>query len=178
MFGGQAADNVRHGSFSNPTGPPPPYESVITDAASHSLPGSTANAGGAGVMHNVPGIGRPNAGTAASNGNAGLQAADAGRADSHFEIVVADPVKQGEGVSAFVSYKVRQSGLCFEVFRLTHIQGSYMMCAGASSAGLAQHRRGCRFARHRHACRCPFDIYTHQAVSHSSLHGLILNTRK
>jgi len=117
LFGGQAADNVRHGSFSNPTGPPPPYESVITDAASHSLPGSTADAaGGAGVMHNVPGIGQLNTGAAASNGNAGLQAADAGRADSHFEIVVADPVKQGEGVSAFVSYKVSQKLTMFLYF--------------------------------------------------------------
>jgi hypothetical protein len=36
-------------------------------------------------------------------------AAAAGAADGprDFEIVVADPVKQGEGVSAFVSYKVR-----------------------------------------------------------------------
>lgn len=92
---------MRHGSFTNPTGPPPPYESVITDAASHNLPGA---AEGAGVMQSVPGIG---AGAAASNGNAGLQGADAGSSVSHFEIVVADPVKQGEGVSAFVSYKVR-----------------------------------------------------------------------
>lgn len=67
-------------------------------------------------MHNVPGIGQLNTGAAASNGNAGLQAADAGRADSHFEIVVADPVKQGEGVSAFVSYKVSQKLTMFLYF--------------------------------------------------------------
>lgn len=110
LFGGQAADNVRHGSFTNPTGPPPPYESVITDAASHSLPG-TADSTGAGTMHTVPGIG--GLGTvpaaAAGNGSAGMHAGDASSAGpvSHFEIAVADPVKQGEGVSAYVSYKVR-----------------------------------------------------------------------
>lgn len=61
-------------------------------------------------MHTVAGIGAPSAGTAAaSNGSAGMHAADAGSRGpvSHFEIAVADPVKQGEGVSAFVSYKVR-----------------------------------------------------------------------
>lgn len=116
MFGPAAADNVRHGSFTNPTGPPPPYESVITDAASHSLPGAAPGSmQPANTMHNVPGIGgplstTPGAAAAASNGSAqGLHAGDgAGSAApaSHFEIAVADPVKQGEGVSAFVSYKV------------------------------------------------------------------------
>lgn len=117
LFGPAATDNVRHGSFTNPTGPPPPYESVITDAASHNLPGAAP--GGmepASTMHNVPGIGgplsaAPGAAAAASNGSAqGLHAGDAassGAPASHFEIAVADPVKQGEGVSAFVSYKVR-----------------------------------------------------------------------
>lgn len=115
LFGGQAADNVRHGSFTNPTGPPPPYESVITDAASHSLPGTQGPldaAAGPGMMHNVPGIGGPSMApaAAASNGSAGLHAASAAASGpaSHFEIAVADPVKQGEGVSAFVSYKVRK----------------------------------------------------------------------
>lgn len=112
LFGGQGStENVRHGSFSNPTGPPPPYESVMTDAASHSLPaGSMGHAGAAGTMHTVPGVGAPpstGAQVAASNGSAGLHATDAaGGPVSHFEIAVADPVKQGEGVSAFVSYKV------------------------------------------------------------------------
>lgn len=98
---------MRHGSFTNPTGPPPPYESVITDAGSHSLPG-TAHQGAAGDMHTVPGIGAPSGAVPASNGSAGLHAADAAGAAavSHFDIAVADPVKQGEGVSAFVSYKV------------------------------------------------------------------------
>lgn len=67
------------------------------------------------TLHNVPGIGgplgtTPGAAAAASNGSAqGLHAGDAassGAPASHFEIAVADPVKQGEGVSAFVSYKV------------------------------------------------------------------------
>lgn len=112
LFGGQAADNVRHGSFTNPTGPPPPYESVVTDADSHSMPGTAAGSasGSAGFMHTVAGTGAPSTGTtAASNGSAGLHTADVGSsgAVSHFEIAVADPVKQGEGVSAFVSYKVR-----------------------------------------------------------------------
>jgi hypothetical protein len=61
-------------------------------------------------MHTVPGVGAaPSTGVpaAASNGSAGLHAADAaGGPLSHFEIAVADPVKQGEGVSAYVSYKV------------------------------------------------------------------------
>jgi hypothetical protein len=35
---------------------------------------------------------------------------DAGGGPRDFEIVVTDPVKQGEGVSAFVSYKVRRRG--------------------------------------------------------------------
>jgi hypothetical protein len=117
LFGPAATDNVRHGSFTNPTGPPPPYESVITDAASHSLPGAAPGSmDPASTMHNVAGIGGPLSATpgaaaaAASNGSAlGLHAGDAassGAPASHFEIAVADPVKQGEGVSAFVSYKV------------------------------------------------------------------------
>jgi hypothetical protein len=102
---------VRHGSFVDPTGPPPPYESVITDAASHSFPGaaSAAEPAAGGIMHKVPGFGQLAAGSgaaAASNGNAALQAGTDRAAASHFEIAVADPVKQGEGVSAFVSYKV------------------------------------------------------------------------
>lgn len=97
--------SVRHGSFSNPTGPPPPYESVITDSAAHNVlpappqatvaaPGSTYTAGDAAQN------------AAAANGSSG----GAGPAySSDFEISVADPVKQGEGVSAFVSYKASRT---------------------------------------------------------------------
>eukprot|EP00879_Flechtneria_rotunda_P002248 GHRR01002436.1.p1 GENE.GHRR01002436.1~~GHRR01002436.1.p1 ORF type:complete len:478 (+),score=184.33 GHRR01002436.1:327-1760(+) len=100
LFGG---DNyARHGSL--PPGPPPPYESVITDAASHnilsvppdqSVTGDPASSGSQGTA-------------AAANGSGGRAAGLPSPAyNSDFEIVVADPVKQGEGVSAFVSYKVR-----------------------------------------------------------------------
>lgn len=91
LFGG---DNVRHGSFTNPTGPPPPYESVITDSASHMLPAASEQAGAAG---------QPSAAASAANGGS---AGGAPAYSSDFEIVVADPVKQGEGVAAYVSYKV------------------------------------------------------------------------
>ncbi|WIA39527.1 hypothetical protein OEZ86_005618 [Tetradesmus obliquus] len=98
LFGGDSS-NVRHGSFSNPTGPPPPYESVITDSASHSImqaaPEHQAAAPGSGMQ----------AGAAAANGSSSAGGGPAYSSD--FEIVVADPVKQGEGVSAYVSYKVR-----------------------------------------------------------------------
>ncbi len=68
--------------------------------------------GAPGSMHTVPGVGAPTSTmgqSAASNGSAGgMHAGDAAGAGpvSHFEIAVADPVKQGEGVSAYVSYKV------------------------------------------------------------------------
>jgi hypothetical protein len=50
---------------------------------------------------------------AASNGGASLHAATASGPANHFEIAVADPVKQGEGVSAYVSYKVRKPACQF-----------------------------------------------------------------
>jgi hypothetical protein len=46
------------------------------------------------------------AGTAAAAANGGSSAGGAPAYSSDFEIVVSDPVKQGEGVSAYVSYKV------------------------------------------------------------------------
>eukprot|EP00877_Chromochloris_zofingiensis_P009805 jgi/Chrzof1/5078/Cz15g10280.t1 len=72
-----SSDNARHGSFSNPPGPPPPYEA----AADHtSIPTGSYN-----------------------NGTTPTPEAYS----KDFEVVVADPVKQGEGVAAYVSYKVR-----------------------------------------------------------------------
>lgn len=116
LFGGQGADNVRHGSFSNPTGPPPPYESVITDAASHSMPPT------AGLLdHSAAGAGAAGTAAAANGNSSGQQGGSlahagggggGGSSGSHFEIVVADPVKQGEGVSAYVSYKVKDTSAC------------------------------------------------------------------
>lgn len=52
----------------------------------------------------APGSGMQ-AGAAAANGSSSAGGGPAYSSD--FEIVVADPVKQGEGVSAYVSYKVR-----------------------------------------------------------------------
>ncbi|KAF8058870.1 SNX1 [Scenedesmus sp. PABB004] len=78
-----------------PPGPPPPYEAVVSDAA-----GSHSMAAG------PPAAAAPTAAPApapAPNGGAAAPAAG----PSAFEITVADPVKQGEGVSAYVSYKVR-----------------------------------------------------------------------
>jgi sorting nexin-1/2 len=69
--------NHQQDALARPPGPPPPYESVV--------------GGGSG-------------GAAATNAAAH---AATGPAPRDFEIAVADPVKQGEGVSAFVSYKVR-----------------------------------------------------------------------
>jgi hypothetical protein len=46
------------------------------------------------------------AGAAAAAANGGSSAGGGPAYSSDFEIVVSDPVKQGEGVSAYVSYKV------------------------------------------------------------------------
>jgi hypothetical protein len=77
--GGGAVGATRHASFTHPDPPGPPP------------PYDSVVMGDA---------------NAAAGGSGG---ADGGGGTRDFEIVVADPVKQGEGVSAFVSYKVRRA---------------------------------------------------------------------
>lgn len=95
--------NVRHGSVSDPTGPPPPYESVVTGSAGQDV---------APITYGAPASAIPAAANAYAAGSATQHAAAANGSapaySSNFEIAVADPVKQGEGVSAYVSYKVCQ----------------------------------------------------------------------
>lgn len=79
---------VRQGSFSHPPGPPPPYESVV---------GASAAGQPAAAADSTPQISLP---------------PPLPPQPSDFEITVADPVKQGEGVSAYVSYKVSIRVFC------------------------------------------------------------------
>jgi hypothetical protein len=101
LFGGGDSSNVRHGSFTNPTGPPPPYESVITDSASHSIMQAPPEHHAAAAAAES---GMQAGAAAAANGSSSAGGGPAYSSD--FEIMVSDPVKQGEGVSAYVSYKV------------------------------------------------------------------------
>jgi hypothetical protein len=125
-----AESNVRHGSFTDPTGPPPPYESVISDSALI-MPASAAadsnTSSHAGTIPTVMPETTANGSSSASTSNAGAVACN-----PEFEIVVADPVKQGEGVSAYVSYKV--------------ITVQHVLYVIAASAAARQWQRGARVA--------------------------------
>jgi hypothetical protein len=65
----------------------------------------------------APGSGLQAGAAAAANGSSSAGGGPAYSSD--FEIVVTDPVKQGEGVSAYVSYKVRWLAPQFTCLLLT-----------------------------------------------------------
>ncbi len=84
-----SADSSRQAPAATPSGLPPPYESILEAG-----PGSDSIGTGSYPSSSAP--------WAEGGSTAGVS----GR-PKEFEIAVADPVKQGDGVSAYVSYKVR-----------------------------------------------------------------------
>ncbi len=91
----------------SPAVPPPPYESVIGASSHGTIPPvapalMTSPPAGVAAAPQAPPLPVLNPPPAVPTANGSPTVSS-----SAFEIAVCDPVKQGEGVAAFVSYKVR-----------------------------------------------------------------------